>query len=139
MIWHHNPVLHPKVFLFILGSALMMQKNVRYFKKLIKEQNNPFYVRCFLKLGILIFLVILGTASNFSLMVVTEYVLIRISINFIDKSFVNLFIFHDRIKYIANIAQSFRTVYNLYQHMESNISEVFVDRIESQAKIVLLN
>ncbi len=42
------------------------QKTVRSFKEKIKEQQRPFFVRCFIKLGILIFLLILTSASTLS-------------------------------------------------------------------------
>jgi len=69
MILHHNlAVLHIVLFFIYMNkiaSTDMQQRNVRVFKENLKEQKSPFFVRCFLKVGIVIFILILASASIF--------------------------------------------------------------------------
>lgn len=49
----------------ILAISEQEQRSVRSFKEHIKEQKSPFFARCFVKLGVLIFLLVLASASKF--------------------------------------------------------------------------
>jgi len=47
------------------SSTITEQKSVRNFKERIREQQHPFFVRCFIQLGILIFLFVLAASGIF--------------------------------------------------------------------------
>eukprot|EP01022_Parablepharisma_sp_SALTPOND_P008802 TRINITY_DN1369_c0_g1_i1.p1 TRINITY_DN1369_c0_g1~~TRINITY_DN1369_c0_g1_i1.p1 ORF type:complete len:1592 (-),score=178.13 TRINITY_DN1369_c0_g1_i1:522-5297(-) len=115
------------------------QRTVRSFKETIKEQKSPFFARCFIKLGILIFLMILASASILFLLnhtIVMEYVLINMLINFIDQSLDNSMLVHRRFNYLLNIPNNFRTIFNIYQNLEANSSELFDDRVTKYTDII---
>ncbi|MDR3549297.1 MAG: hypothetical protein P4M11_13720 [Candidatus Pacebacteria bacterium] len=124
-----------------VAASEIQQKSVRSFKENLKERRNPFFVRCFLKLGIIIFLFILASAStdqHATEYIVIEYVLLVLDINFVDTSFSNALLVHQRLAYLLNIPQSFRSIYDVYQGYENNTSEAYSDRIDSYMSIVLL-
>ncbi len=115
----------------LLASTEQEQRSVRNFKEIIKEQKSPFFARCFIKLGILIFLLIMAAA-------IMEYVLTDMMIQFVDRSMNNAMMVHQRLEYLLNIPNNFRTIYDVYENIEADSSELFTDRVSEYADIVPL-
>ncbi len=114
----------------MVAASELEQKSVRAFKDSINEQKNPFFARCFVKLGVLIFFIVLsfGGTSLDSLAVV-ECVLIEYDMQFVERSFSHAYSIYTRRQLIRYIPNSFRTIYNIYQRYEPPSSEIFPERI----------
>jgi len=55
-----------------------------------------------------------------------------------DSSYKQAATFHQRLIYLLNIPQSFRTMQNIYLGIQQNSSSVYKDRISAYASIVFL-
>ncbi len=69
--------------------------------------------------------------------IVTEFVLIIQLLNYTTDSVGNSFKFYNRFNYMINIPNSFRTIYDIYQGYESNVSELYSDRVTEYVNIVI--
>ncbi len=105
------------------------QRSVRRFKDILRVQSSPFFIRCFVKLGIAVFLLILTAA-------IVEFVIVYNVIPTIDSALNNGFILFRRTYLAHSIANSFRSVYDIYQGTEANSSEILPDRLAFYVKLI---
>jgi hypothetical protein len=121
------------------SSTIQGQKNVQGFKEKIKEEQSPFFVRYFFRLGILLFLIVLAACSKFRVKsLVLEYVLLYQFIKFLDVSYDNMDLIYKQYNSLITIPFAFRTIYQMYLKEELDESNVFNDRITAYLEIVLL-
>lgn len=138
-----NPAILPIVLfvILILATSEHEQRCIRNFKEKIKEQQSPFFARCFIKLGVLIFLLVLASASNIidTKYIVLEYALMNLMIQFLNTSMSNGMLVTNRFKFLINIPTSFRTLSDTYQGIETLNSEIYSDRVATYTAIVPKN
>ncbi len=107
---------------------------------MLRERNTPYFIRCFVKLGVLVFLLIITAASTHVYLlrvgVVVEFLMVHKALTMIDSAANTVFLLYRRIYYACNTANSFRTVYDIYQGYEANSSEIFPDRLAHYVQLV---
>lgn len=118
------------------NSSVQDQKSVQNFKEKIKQEQNPFFVRYFIRLGVVFFLVVLAASSNFASRLVIEYVFVHQFISFLDKSYTKIDIMYKQYETLLSIPNAFRTIYQIYEGQEAEESEVFEDRTSAYLEIV---
>ena len=110
---------------------------IRNLKERIKDNKSPFFVRCFIKLGSLVFFMITASASSYlQVLVVMEYTLKRLLISFLETSFVNLNESAERYATLISIPYCFRTLYDIYQYRDLPKTDVFENRTEAYVRFV---
>lgn len=124
--------------LILLAQTEMEQKNIRIFKERIKDQESPFFVRCFIKLEGITFLLVLASASIYikAHSLVMDFIIMRLDISFVQETFDNADLVNSRFTLFLNTPQSFRTIYDVYQKYEPKTSAIYSSRIASVANIV---
>ncbi len=105
------------------------QKMIRGLKERIKEQRNPFFVRCFIKLGILTFLLIVSTA-------VAEFVLKKMLITYTQGSIVYSKTLCDTYNKAMSLPYFFSVLHDIYLYRTTTTSEGYSNRTAAYAAMV---
>eukprot|EP00831_Metopus_contortus_P083047 TRINITY_DN9111_c0_g1_i1.p1 TRINITY_DN9111_c0_g1~~TRINITY_DN9111_c0_g1_i1.p1 ORF type:complete len:311 (+),score=35.56 TRINITY_DN9111_c0_g1_i1:68-1000(+) len=113
------------------GNPQSTQNSIKTFKESIIRLENPFFVRCFRKLSILIFLIIFGTT-------IFEYIFTVSTLQFVKISFDNANLIHYRLSNFIEIPQIFRIIQNMYQNIETQTSEVYTNRLSTYKKMAAI-